>query len=46
VEVKGFSLSRFKTEYMKYDFSATMQDEGDVRLDGQLVPKKKYHFAT
>jgi hypothetical protein len=25
---------------MKYDFSATTQEEGDVRLDGQVVPKK------
>jgi hypothetical protein len=24
---------------MKYDFSATTQDEGDVRLDGQVVSK-------
>jgi hypothetical protein len=29
-----------KTEYMKCDFSATTQEEGDVRLDGQVVPKK------
>jgi hypothetical protein len=27
-------------EYMKYDFSATTQEEGDVRLDGQVAPKK------
>jgi hypothetical protein len=33
-------LSRSKTEYMKYDFSATTQEEEDVRLDGQVVPKK------
>jgi hypothetical protein len=25
---------------MKCDFSATMQEEEDVRLDGQVVPKK------
>jgi hypothetical protein len=25
---------------MKCDFSATTQKEGDVRLDGQVVPKK------
>jgi hypothetical protein len=25
---------------MKCDFSATTQEEGDVRLDGQAVPKK------
>jgi hypothetical protein len=27
-------------EYMKCDFSATTQEEGGVRLDGQVVPKK------
>jgi hypothetical protein len=40
LEAKGFMLSRSKTEYMKCDFSATTQEEGNVRLDGQLVPKK------
>jgi hypothetical protein len=25
---------------MKCDFSATTQEEGDVRLDSQMVPKK------
>jgi hypothetical protein len=25
---------------MKCDFSATMQEEGDVRLNGQMVSKK------
>jgi hypothetical protein len=40
LEAKGFSLSRSKREYMKYDFSATTQEEGDVRLDGQVVSKK------
>jgi hypothetical protein len=29
-----------KTEYMKCDFSATMQEEGNFRLDGQMVHKK------
>jgi hypothetical protein len=32
-------------EYIKYDFSATTQEEGDVRLDGQVVSKKDI-FAT
>jgi hypothetical protein len=27
-------------EYMKYDFNATTQEEGGVRLDCQVVPKK------
>jgi hypothetical protein len=40
LEAKGFRLSRSKTEYMKCDCSATTQEEGDVRLDGQVVPKK------
>jgi hypothetical protein len=40
LEVKGFRLSRPKTEYIKCDFSATTQEEGDVRLDGQMVPKR------
>jgi hypothetical protein len=40
LEAKKFRLSRSKMEYMKCDFSATTQDEGDVRLDGQVVPKK------
>jgi hypothetical protein len=40
LEAKGFRLSRSKTEYMKYNFSATTQEEGNVRLDDQVVPKK------
>jgi hypothetical protein len=40
LEAKGFRLSMSKTEYMKCDFGATTQKEGDVRLDGQVVPKK------
>jgi hypothetical protein len=40
LEAKGFRLSRSKTEYMTCDFSATTQEEGDVRLDGHVVPKK------
>jgi hypothetical protein len=34
LKAKGFRLSISKTEYMKCDFSATTQVEGDVRLDG------------
>jgi hypothetical protein len=40
LKVKCFRLSRSKTEYIKCNFSATIQEEGDVRLDGQVVPKK------
>jgi hypothetical protein len=44
LEAKDFRLSRSKTECMKCDFSATTQ-EGDVRLDGQVVPKKDtFHY--
>jgi hypothetical protein len=32
-------------EYMKCDFSVTTQEEEDVRLDGQVVPKKDiFHY--
>jgi hypothetical protein len=45
LEAKVFRLSRSKTEYMKCDFSATTQEEGDVRLDGQVVLKKDtFHY--
>jgi hypothetical protein len=40
LEAKDFRISRFKTEYMKCDFSATTQEEGDVRLVGRVIPKK------
>jgi hypothetical protein len=40
LEAKDFRLSKSKMEYMKCDFSATTQEEGDIRLDGQVVPKK------
>jgi hypothetical protein len=40
LETKGFRLSMSKTEYMKCDFNATTQEEGDVKLDGKVVPKK------
>jgi hypothetical protein len=40
LETKGFRLSRSKIEYMKCDFSATTQEEGDVRFNGQVVPEK------
>jgi hypothetical protein len=40
LEAKDFILSRSKTEYIKCNFSATTQEEEDVRLDGHVVPKK------
>jgi hypothetical protein len=39
LEANDFRLSRSKMEYMKCDFSAITQ-EGDVRLNGQVVSKK------
>jgi hypothetical protein len=45
LEAKGFRLSRSKIEYMKCDFSATRQEDGDIRLDGQVLPKKDiFHY--
>jgi hypothetical protein len=45
LEAKGFRHSMSKMEYMNCDFSATTQEEGDVRLDGQVVPKKDtFHY--
>jgi hypothetical protein len=35
---KGFKLSRTKTEYMRCQFSRDNSDDGDVSLDGQVVP--------
>ena len=40
LESKGFRLSRTKTEYMRCDFGGVVQEEGDVSLEGQVVPKK------
>jgi hypothetical protein len=40
LEAKCFRLNRSKTEYMKCDFSVTMQEERDVILNDQMVPKK------
>jgi hypothetical protein len=40
LEAKGFRLSRSKIEYIKCDFSAMGYEDGDVSLDGQVVPKK------
>jgi hypothetical protein len=35
---KGFRLSRIKTEYMRCQFSGKNSDDGNVSLDGQVVP--------
>ena len=33
-------MSRTKTEYMRCDFGGAAQEEGDVSLEGQVVPTK------
>ncbi|KAJ4774896.1 Craniofacial development protein 2 [Rhynchospora pubera] len=40
LESKGFRLSRTKTEYMGCEFSGIRPVDGDVCLDGQVVPTK------
>ena len=40
LESKGFRVNRIKTEYMRCDFSNAAHEEGDVSLEGQVVPKK------
>jgi hypothetical protein len=39
LEAKCFRLSRFKMQYIKCDFSATTQEEENIRLDGHVVPR-------
>jgi Reverse transcriptase (RNA-dependent DNA polymerase) len=38
LESKGFRLNRTKTEYIMCQFSGDNSDDGDVSLDGQVVP--------
>ena len=38
--VKGFRLSRTKTEYMRCDFGTTTREEKDISLEGQVVPRR------
>jgi Reverse transcriptase (RNA-dependent DNA polymerase) len=38
LESKGFRLSRTKTEYMRCQFSEKNSDDGDISLDGRVVP--------
>jgi hypothetical protein len=41
LELKGFRLSRTKTEYMRCSFSTTTrEEEEEVSLDWQVVPRK------
>ncbi|XP_026450856.1 uncharacterized protein LOC113350980 [Papaver somniferum] len=41
LESKGFRLSRTKTEYLKCAFEETGRDDGELQLDGQIVPRKE-----
>ena len=40
LDFKDFRLSKTKTEYMRCNFGGAAQEEGDVSLEGQVVPKK------
>ena len=40
LESKGFRVSQIKTEYMRCDFGNATHEEGEVSLEGQVVPKK------
>jgi hypothetical protein len=40
LESKGFRISRTKTKYMRSNFGTTNDEDGDVSLGGQVVPKK------
>jgi hypothetical protein len=42
LELKGFRLSRTKTEYMRSDFVTTTHEEGDDSLQGQVLPRNRY----
>jgi hypothetical protein len=44
LEEKSFRFSRSKTKYIKCNFSATTQEERDVRLNGQVVAKKDIFY--
>jgi hypothetical protein len=39
LESKGFRISRTKTEYMRCDFGTPRHEDGDVSLEGHVVPK-------
>jgi Reverse transcriptase (RNA-dependent DNA polymerase) len=38
LESKGFRLSRTKTEYMRCQFNGENLDDGDISLDGRVLP--------
>ena len=39
LEVRGFRLSRPKTEYLHCRFSGRIEDGGDITLHGRVIPK-------
>ncbi|XP_009760131.1 uncharacterized protein [Nicotiana sylvestris] len=40
LESKGFKLSRTKTEYLECKFSKTHDADIEIKLDGQVIPKR------
>jgi len=40
INIFSFRLSRTKIEYMRCDFGNAAHEEGEVRLEGQVLPKK------
>ncbi|KAK1607925.1 hypothetical protein QYE76_031598 [Lolium multiflorum] len=40
LESKGFRLSSTKTKYMRCDISGVGDEDGDVSLEGKIVPKR------
>ena len=40
LELKGFKISRTKTEYMRCEFSGVRSEDGNVTLTGQVVPRR------
>ena len=41
---KGFRLSRTKTKYMRCDFGGAVQEEEDMSLEGQVMPKDTFWY--
>ena len=39
LEVRGFRLSRSKTEYLHCCFSGRTEEGGEIVLDGKVIPK-------
>jgi len=39
LEARGFRLSRLKMEYLHYCFSGKIEEEGEITLDGRVIPK-------